>query len=192
MLQRMSPDGLTPLSNSPPIELLDRDSSEGDGPLIEAPSLVKVGATYALFYSSGCTRNADYNVKVATAPSIEGPWTRRGTLLKTGDFGVFAPGSATVRASAYAQRLASADGNGTVAHAYAGSTGLGPQGQALWDLVFHGRVVTEVGAIRTMFTSGLEFVFDEGQLAEEEVKEGASRKRTGIVRVVGLGLGGGV
>lgn len=183
----MSPDGLTPLPNSPPIQLLDRESSEGDGPLVEAPSLVKVGGTYVLFYSTGCTRDADYDVRVAIASDVQGPYTRRGKLLKTGDYGVFAPGSVTVRPSAFAQELALSQqgfsGDDGIVQ-YAGQTGLGPQGQIMWDIVFHGRVVTQIGAIRALFTAGLEFTFDENQLAAEKVKSGASKQRTTIVKLI--------
>jgi len=206
LLQRMSADGLTPLGAA--VYLLDRSTDEGDGPLIEAPSLVKVGGVYVLFYSTGCTRNADYDVRVATAASVEGPYVRRGVLLRTGDWGgLFAPGSVTVRTSeAYRAGTglgAGARSTGDVASEMTGVTGVGGSGNGsgnetfpLWHIMFHARVVTRSGGIRALFTAGLEFV--EEEMADlslsRTVRKGASRERTGIVRLIdgGGGSGGGV
>ncbi|KAF2774090.1 Arabinanase/levansucrase/invertase [Teratosphaeria nubilosa] len=94
MLQKMEADGVTKSGNA--TQILDRIAS--DGPLIEAPSLVRSSAgIYFLFFSSGCTRAPSYNFKYATATSIEGPYTRAAKpLLQTGSYGLVAPGSAAV------------------------------------------------------------------------------------------------
>lgn len=84
MLQQMSPqDGTTPIGD--PVPILDRD--DGDGPLIEAPSLAKsAGGTYILFFSSNCYNTDLYDVSYATASSITGPYTKSGKpLLVSGD-----------------------------------------------------------------------------------------------------------
>ncbi|SPQ17702.1 eb73cdf7-c27d-414d-aa07-1a101b714155 [Thermothielavioides terrestris] len=95
-LQRVdSRDGVTVVGE--PVTLLDRDAAE-DGPLVEAPSLVKLGpGRFALCYSSHCFNTADYDVRYATAESIQGPYTRRGQLIgkQAGAFGLVAPGGAT-------------------------------------------------------------------------------------------------
>lgn len=220
LLQRMATDGVTPVGE--PVWILDRETDEGDGPLVEAPSLVRVkvsggGEVYVLFYSTGCTRNIDYDIRVATAPNITGPYTRRGVLLKTDDFGkLYAPGSVTVRTSgAYraslglaghrsslldvvnemtgvtgvgdAASLSVGDGNATIADSSDGT------GVALWQIMFHARVVTKSGGIRALFTAGLEFVAEEMENLSETVVKGASRERAKIVRLVEgtISMGGG-
>lgn len=95
-------DGVTRVGE--PVEILDRE--EVDGPLVEAPSLayLAAGATaagqgrYVLFYSSHCWSEEGYNVNYATAERVEGPYSksRQNPLLQTGDFGLTAPGGATV------------------------------------------------------------------------------------------------
>jgi len=202
LLQRMAEDGVTPVGEA--AWLLDRETDEGDGPLIEAPSLVKVKVNdenvYVLFYSTGCTRNVDYDIRVVTAPSITGPYTRRGVLLKTDDFGaLYAPGSVTVRTSgAYQAGLAGA-GDSAV-NEMTGVTGIGNAaslgsdnvtagasngtGAALWQIMFHARVVTRSGGIRALFTAGLEFVAEEMENLSATVVKGASKERTKIVRLV--------
>jgi len=136
MLQAMAADGVTPDSAHAPFQLLDR--TDADGPLIEAPSLVKVAGIYYLFYSSGCTRNNDYNVKYATATSLYGPYTRAAKpLLSTGNFGLTAPGSVTVR--------------------YAGGTATSNSATTGWKIALHGRVSTSAGGIRPFFAAGLAF-----------------------------------
>ncbi|KAL2814364.1 glycosyl hydrolase [Aspergillus cavernicola] len=81
VLQELESDGYTPVGD--PVTLIDRDDS--DGPLIEAPSIVKVDGTYYLFFSSHLFNSPDYDSKYATAPSVMGPWTRVGRLLAPGD-----------------------------------------------------------------------------------------------------------
>ncbi|OIW29445.1 Arabinanase/levansucrase/invertase [Coniochaeta ligniaria NRRL 30616] len=78
------------------VEVLDRE--EVDGPLVEAPSLAYLGGRYVLFYSSHCWIEGGYNVNYATAERVEGPYrkSRYNPLVQTGDFGLTAPGGATV------------------------------------------------------------------------------------------------
>ncbi|TPX09679.1 uncharacterized protein E0L32_009152 [Thyridium curvatum] len=93
MLQEVSTaDGFTKIGA--PVQLLDRIAE--DGPLIEAPQIVRVAdGTYILFYSSHCFNSANYDVKYATAADIRGPYKRAGTLLKTGSLGMSSPGGGT-------------------------------------------------------------------------------------------------
>ncbi|KAL4864882.1 hypothetical protein BDV12DRAFT_200696 [Aspergillus spectabilis] len=81
VLQEVEADGHTPVGE--PVTLLDRDDS--DGPLIEAPSIVKADGTYYLFFSSHMFDSPDYDSKFATAPSVAGPYTRGGRVLAPGD-----------------------------------------------------------------------------------------------------------
>lgn len=84
MLQRVESDGVTPKGN--PTKLLDKD--ERDGPLVEAPSLVKSGDTYYLTFSSNMFNTKLYDVSYATASSVTGPYTKatkNAPLLVTGD-----------------------------------------------------------------------------------------------------------
>lgn len=97
MLQEVSPsDGISRIGD--PIPILDRD--DGDGPLIEAPSLARSGdGTYILFFSSNCYNTDLYDVSYATAPRIEGPYTKsKKPLLRSGDGGgvLKSPGGADV------------------------------------------------------------------------------------------------
>ena len=138
MLQRVQPDGFTPLGD--PVQILDRIAA--DGPLVEAPSLVLVNGTYFLFYSSGCTRDPSYTVKYAYSSALEGPYTRAdGALLMSGDWSLSAPGSATV--------------------AQCQTTGE-------WGIAFHARVRTNIGGIREMFTAGIYFNGTEVSIVDWE------------------------
>ncbi|KAL9596709.1 MAG: hypothetical protein Q9219_005620 [cf. Caloplaca sp. 3 TL-2023] len=101
MLQQVSPqDGTTRLGA--PLQILDRDAS--DGPLVEAPSLARSAeGTYILFYSSHCFNGEEYDVKYATAETVEGPYVKGGApLLKSGDAGgaLKSPGGADLAADA--------------------------------------------------------------------------------------------
>ncbi|KAF2166184.1 glycoside hydrolase family 43 protein [Zasmidium cellare ATCC 36951] len=128
MLQQMEDDGVTKVGD--PVQILQNNNS--DGPLIEAPMLIRSPeGVYFLFYSSGCTRENTYVVKYATSRDIKGPYTRaKGTLLKTGDWGLEAPGS----------------------------IGIVEDGQDGWNMAFHARVnYGQVGRVRAMFTTKLKF-----------------------------------
>ena len=105
---------------------------------VEAPVLAKSPeGIYFLFYSSGCTRAPTYDLKYATADTITGPYVRAAKpLLKTGTYGLLAPGSADVLA----------DGNGG------------------FDMVFHARVRAPQGGVRAMFTTKLRFEGREVQM----------------------------
>lgn len=139
VLQTMLKDGITPDPAIAPITLLSRSAE--DGPLVEAPGLVKVASVYYLFYSSGCTRSSDYTVRYATATSLTGPYTRASqTLLATGSHNLTAPGSVSVR------------------YANASSVGQASSSETSgWTIALHGRTFTAEGGVRAMFTSGLEF-----------------------------------
>ncbi len=96
MLQQVSPkDGITLIGN--PTQILDRGPY--DGPLIEAPSLVKSDGVYFLFFSSNCYNGPYYDTSYATATDIAGPYTKAsGPLLVTGGDGgrLNSPGGTTV------------------------------------------------------------------------------------------------
>ncbi|PSK46079.1 hypothetical protein B9Z65_5047 [Elsinoe australis] len=129
MLQRVADDGYTPLER--PWQILDRSSADRDGPLVEAPSIVKSPeGIYFLFFSSGCTANANYNVKYAWSNNITGPYTRGDRpLLYTGMYNLLAPGSCTV-----------AKGD-----------------DGVFRMAFHARVFSMFGGIRMLFTSAVKF-----------------------------------
>ncbi|EGE78420.1 endo-arabinase [Blastomyces dermatitidis ATCC 18188] len=93
-LQRVEGDGVTKVGD--PTTILDRD--ESDGPLIEAPSLIRSSeGVYFLFYSSHCWTSPAYDVRYATSRSIRGPYVKAAKpLIKSGDYGLKAPGGATV------------------------------------------------------------------------------------------------
>jgi len=69
MLQRVAGDAVTLLG--PPVQILDRDDS--DGPLVEAPALVRApGGWYVLFFSSNCYDSEQYDVGYAISMNITG------------------------------------------------------------------------------------------------------------------------
>ncbi|KAF1352193.1 glycosyl hydrolase [Delphinella strobiligena] len=124
-LMKMQADGITP--DGLPVTIMDR--VESDGPLIEAPSIIRSDdGIYFLFFSSGCTRNPSYDVKYAWAHSVTGPYTRaEHPLLETGSWDLLAPGSIGIRRS--------------------------ETGQV--KMAFHARVNSAAGAVRAMYTAQL-------------------------------------
>ncbi|KAM0211572.1 hypothetical protein ACHAQI_005131 [Fusarium lateritium] len=94
-LQRVSSDdGSTPIGDA--VDILDRIASE-DGPLVEAPNLVRTQeGKYLLFFSSHMYTDDAYDVKYAVADSIEGPYVRgQVPFLKTPALGLKGPGGGT-------------------------------------------------------------------------------------------------
>lgn len=97
MLQEVSAkDGFTLIGN--PTVLIDRSNT--DGPLVEAPSLVRSsGGVYVLFFSSNCYRTQFYDTSYATAKSVRGPYVKSSkALLTTGLEGLLSPGGTDVLA----------------------------------------------------------------------------------------------
>ncbi|KUI56774.1 Extracellular endo-alpha-(1-_5)-L-arabinanase 2 [Cytospora mali] len=93
MLQEVAKDGTTLIGTA--VELLDR--TDADGPLVEAPNLIKAAdGSYVLFFSSHCFTSAYYDVKYATSESITGPYARKSNpLFRTGYYSLASPGGAT-------------------------------------------------------------------------------------------------
>ena len=118
MLQELKADGITPVGQ--PVQILDR--TDDDGPLVEAPNLIKTSdGLFILFFSSHCFNTPDYDVKYATSDSIRGPYLRASQpLVQTGDYGLTAPGGAT----------SIEDGGKMVFHANC------PSGRCLFELDF--------------------------------------------------------
>ncbi|CAI7603790.1 unnamed protein product [Penicillium glandicola] len=108
LLQELKADGITTVGKS--VQILDIDDT--DGPLVEAPDiLLAEDGTYYLFFSSHCYSSLGYNVKYAHSKSLNGPYVRADRpLLQTADWGLEAPGGATV----------STDGSKMVFHANCG------------------------------------------------------------------------
>ncbi|KAL2817311.1 glycoside hydrolase family 43 protein [Aspergillus granulosus] len=95
MLQPVEEDGFTLRGDA--IEILHRSTEDGDGPLVEAPSMVLVDGVYYLFYSTHCFTDVLYDVRFATATSVTGPFEKGNeSIVRTGDFGLTSPGGATV------------------------------------------------------------------------------------------------
>ncbi|GAA2937462.1 family 43 glycosylhydrolase [Streptomyces enissocaesilis] len=64
--------------------LIKQDRS-WEGALVEAPTLVKHGGRYVLFYSAGHYGDASYKTGYATATSLNGPYTKAPSPLMTTD-----------------------------------------------------------------------------------------------------------
>lgn len=87
MIQRVAEDWTTPVGEA--VQLLDR--GEFDGPLVEAPAMMKRDGVYYLFFSSNCYTSALYDTSYATSASPKGGFAKaRFPLLVQG----FAPGVA--------------------------------------------------------------------------------------------------
>jgi arabinan endo-1,5-alpha-L-arabinosidase len=94
-LQPVAPDGVTFTGERVP--LISNDGDEGW--LVEAPVLVRQGTSYNLFYATGEYWNGTYATRIATAPSVAGPYTKADRpLLSTATFdeSVTGPGGADV------------------------------------------------------------------------------------------------
>jgi len=72
--QRLGVDGISLLAA--PTELLQRDRT-WEHPLIEGPSMLKVGTVYFLFYSANWYESASYGVGYATCATPFGPCEKR-------------------------------------------------------------------------------------------------------------------
>jgi beta-xylosidase len=119
----------------PPVELL-RHEAGWEAPLVEAPSLARVGeGTYVLFYSGGWWESDGYAVGYATGPSPLGPFRKEtpdGPWLASAP-GMAGPGGAEV--------FVAADGE--------------------WRIAFHAwtppRVGYDRGGVRSLWIERLDF-----------------------------------
>jgi arabinan endo-1,5-alpha-L-arabinosidase len=67
-----------------PVGLVKQDR-DWEGPLVEAPTLVKRGGRYVLFYSADGYSGAQYKTGYAVAKSLTGPYTKAANPLMTTD-----------------------------------------------------------------------------------------------------------
>ena len=81
-IQPLSPDGTT--LTGPATPLITNDQP-WEGAVVEAPTLVRHGATYYLFYSANDFFGGGYRTGYATASSPTGPFTKATTELMTSD-----------------------------------------------------------------------------------------------------------
>jgi beta-xylosidase len=72
-LQALSPDGTRVTG---PARRLIKQDQDWEGKLVEAPTLVRQGATYVLLYSANFYGDGSYATGYATAPSIAGPYRK--------------------------------------------------------------------------------------------------------------------
>lgn len=97
-LQPMTPSGLE-LTGAP--RRLIKQDQQWEGNLIEAPTLVRHGSSYVLFYSANDYGGEQYATGYATAERIEGPYTKAAEpLLSTAKLKVIGPGGQDVIAGA--------------------------------------------------------------------------------------------
>ena len=71
--QQLSPDGLSTVG--PPHELIGATQA-WEGGLVEAPSMIKEGSTYWLFYSANLWGTPNYSIGIAACTSVIGPCTK--------------------------------------------------------------------------------------------------------------------
>lgn len=96
MIQKVEADGTKKIGD--PIQLID--NSICDGPLVEAPYMIRnADNTYILFFSSNCYTTDLYDTSYATSKSPTGPFEKtKTTLFVTGTQGMIGPGGASVAA----------------------------------------------------------------------------------------------
>lgn len=94
MIQEVKADGTTKIGG--PTELID--NSQYDGPLVEAPYMIKnAQGMYVLFFSSNCWTTDLYDVSWATSQSPLGPFKKSNKpLYVTGTQGMIGPGGASI------------------------------------------------------------------------------------------------
>lgn len=121
LLQQVGDDGFTPVGGTTQILV----NGSGDGPLVEAPSLVKKDGLYVLFFSSNMYNTPLYDVSYATATAVGGPYAKSDKpLLVTGNGGLAAPGGASV----------TTDGSKIVFHANVGEVPNSPRGMWVGEI----------------------------------------------------------
>ncbi len=81
-IQPLSADGITLTGD--PVEMI-RNDQPWEGRVVEAPTLVKVGATYHLFYSANDYYGGLYRTGWASSSSITGPWTKSAAPFLSSD-----------------------------------------------------------------------------------------------------------
>jgi len=91
----LAADGLSLAAGSPRHELLVNDPASWEGGVIEAPWLVRHDGTYYLFYS-GNVYDARYRTGVARAPSLLGPYQKRGAPILANNAHWVGPGHGSV------------------------------------------------------------------------------------------------
>ncbi|WP_407320679.1 glycoside hydrolase family 43 protein [Isoptericola halotolerans] len=109
----LAPDG-TALAGDP-VRLFRQDLA-WEGELVEAPTIVRRGGTYHAFYSANFYGDDTYAVGHATAPALDGPWTKDSEpLLSTAGTGEMfrGPGGQDV--------VATPDGDVLVFHGWDGA-----------------------------------------------------------------------
>ena len=93
-LQPLSRDGLR--LTGPAVRLV-KQTEAWEGDLVEAPSLVRRGSTYVLFYSANSYGGGEYATGYATATDVEGPYRKADDpFLTTEGTGITGPGGADV------------------------------------------------------------------------------------------------
>ena len=93
-LQPLSDDGLR--LTGPPVRLIKQDQP-WEGNLVEAPTLVRHGSSYVLFYSANDYGGEKYTTGYATASKLDGPYEKADEPLLTSDAtGVTGPGGQDV------------------------------------------------------------------------------------------------
>ncbi|MEU8242485.1 family 43 glycosylhydrolase [Actinoplanes missouriensis] len=81
-LQQVSADGLRRVGAE---TSLIKQNKPFEGTLVEAPTLVKRGGAYVLFYSANFFGDGSYVSSYATSASLRGPYTKASTPLMTTD-----------------------------------------------------------------------------------------------------------
>jgi hypothetical protein len=86
-IERVEANGYAPVPGSRWIDLLDSTSADEND--VEGSVLVRnpSNGNFVLFFTAGTYNTTNLRIEYATAEKVLGPYTRRGTLLKTGRYG---------------------------------------------------------------------------------------------------------
>ncbi|KAF2156088.1 glycoside hydrolase family 43 protein [Myriangium duriaei CBS 260.36] len=93
LIQQVQADGATKIGSASTLIVND----PADGPLVEAPSMIKHGNTYILYFSSNCFSTPQYDESYAYSSSPTGGFAKAPRpLFVTGDQGLTGPGGGDV------------------------------------------------------------------------------------------------
>jgi beta-xylosidase len=127
LVQELAADGMSFAAGSAPREVLRNDPSTWEGGVVEAPWVIRRGATYFLFYSAN-VYDERYATGVARASSPFGPFAKKGAPILQNDAAWVGPGHGSVVV---------AHGNDFFFHHAWPTNGAGVRnaGAGRWDLV---------------------------------------------------------
>ncbi len=95
LVRELTADGLGFVQGSTATEVLNNDEASFEGPLVEAPYVIKRGGAYYMFYSANAYDDR-YRTAVARASSPKGPFLKRALPLLSNNAKFRGPGHGSI------------------------------------------------------------------------------------------------